>query len=218
MTCGAHVHNLDDYLDGLLPTTERRAVEQHLSECARCRAELADERALRKALRTLPLEPPRTGFAAQALHRAAGRKEKHERRALLSAAVGGALAATLALWLFGVAPRGASAPSVTLTVAQAHTVNLVFRTQQALAGTTFDVKLPAGLELAGHPDTRTLTWHDNLHAGANLLALPLIARQAGGGELVARLRHGTQTRTFRVHIDVRRPGVSDSGKPSSLST
>ena len=218
MNCSAHVHNLDDYLDGSLPLPERRDLEQHLSECTPCRTELARARAMREAMRTQPIEPPTPGFAAQALRRAAGGKETHGPRALLGAALGGALAATLALWLFGTAPHRASSPSVTLTVAQEHTVNLVFKTSQALAGTTFNLELPAGLELAGHPGERALTWHDNLHAGANLLALPLVAHQPVSGELVARIRHGTETRTFRVRVDVRRAGISHSDNPHPLST
>src|SRR5262245_4956929 len=37
---------LHAYLDGELPSTERKALETHLAECASCRATLAEERAL----------------------------------------------------------------------------------------------------------------------------------------------------------------------------
>src|SRR6266702_7658635 len=37
---------LHAYLDGELPTVERAAVERHIAECATCRANLAEERAL----------------------------------------------------------------------------------------------------------------------------------------------------------------------------
>ena len=39
---------LHAYLDGELPPAERTAVEAHLAECARCRANLIEERALRE--------------------------------------------------------------------------------------------------------------------------------------------------------------------------
>jgi hypothetical protein len=51
---------LDDYADGALAAGETRRIEVHLAECAACRAELADLRALLDAARRLPrgIEPP----------------------------------------------------------------------------------------------------------------------------------------------------------------
>lgn len=47
---------LDDYVDGTLPETERHVVENHVVACAGCRDEVAALRALIDAARALPAE------------------------------------------------------------------------------------------------------------------------------------------------------------------
>ena len=58
---------LHSYLDGELSADERAAVEIHLSECATCRASLAEERALRERASAVlgaarPVERPAPPF------------------------------------------------------------------------------------------------------------------------------------------------------------
>jgi anti-sigma-K factor RskA len=52
---------LDDYLNGSLPEEERRALERHLEDCARCRGAVEDLRRLAARAAALPRseEPPR---------------------------------------------------------------------------------------------------------------------------------------------------------------
>jgi hypothetical protein len=61
---------LDDFIDGLLAAEERRAVERHLDECSRCRAEAEWLTSLRAEVARLPrqIDPPRdlwAGIAAR---------------------------------------------------------------------------------------------------------------------------------------------------------
>ncbi len=53
--------HLDDYLDGNLSADKAQAVEAHLAECAECRAEVEEIRAILEGAAELPrsIEPPR---------------------------------------------------------------------------------------------------------------------------------------------------------------
>lgn len=53
---------LSPYMDGQITLPERQRVEKHLSDCAICRAELAELRALTGALRRLPQHQPSRSF------------------------------------------------------------------------------------------------------------------------------------------------------------
>jgi len=81
-------------------------------------------------------------------------------------------------------------------------VNLVFASTEALNAATLTVSLPDGVELAGFPGQREITWETNLNAGKNLLPLTLIALTPTGGEVLARLQHKDRDRTFRLQIQV----------------
>ena len=54
MNCTLPQGRLQDYLDGALTTLEAAAVETHLRECERCRADLASYRQLGARARALP--------------------------------------------------------------------------------------------------------------------------------------------------------------------
>ena len=51
MNCGITGEQWTDYLDGTLPTTERRAFESHLRDCADCRSEAHSLRQIDRRLR-----------------------------------------------------------------------------------------------------------------------------------------------------------------------
>ncbi|MCD6362077.1 MAG: zf-HC2 domain-containing protein, partial [Armatimonadetes bacterium] len=57
-SCRAINNLLNAYLDGELTTEQARECEEHLAECARCRAELERLRAARSLLRSLPHPTP----------------------------------------------------------------------------------------------------------------------------------------------------------------
>src|SRR2546427_10158928 len=80
---------LHAYLDGELPSAERTALEAHLSDCATCRANLTEERALRERATALlgsarPAERPAPPL--EQLRRGANRFPRQVRRTIARAA------------------------------------------------------------------------------------------------------------------------------------
>jgi len=80
------------------------------------------------------------------------------------------------------------------------TVNLAFDSGKALQNVTLTLELPPHAELASMPGERRISWQVDLEKGENRLALPLRTLFPGEGELVARVQHGDQTKTFRAPI------------------
>lgn len=213
MNCNDLHTKLDDYLDGLLSGEDAGALETHAGDCADCRMRLARERELRRALRALPVPDPDEGFFDRALARAAAqhtnvRPHRH-RFSFGLGAVGGALAASLVLvlgWnmLRGPAemPGHSEIPGVSIALNEVREVSLVVESARNLDNTTFTVLLPEGVELAGFPSQREVSWQGPLVKGKNLLVLPIRASTAGGGELVAFVKHTEKRKTFRLRMDV----------------
>jgi hypothetical protein len=124
----------------------------------------------------------------------------------------GAFALTMATVVFTglrVERPGARAKAepttVTLTLGEPRTVNLVFDSRVPLADVELTVDVPAGVELAEHPGERRVVWHAPLAPGSNVLPLTLVARGGSGGTLGARLRHGGDQKTFAVELAVAAP-------------
>ena len=103
------------------------------------------------------------------------------------------------------ARRGPETQVVTLAVAQAHTVNLLFTSRTQVDGVRFTVDLPTGIEVDGKAGVRRISWSAPLAAGDNLLPLTLVAHAGGGGQLAARLQHGSLHKTFVVDVAVGPP-------------
>jgi hypothetical protein len=89
-----------------------------------------------------------------------------------------------------------------MVLAEPRTVNLVFSSTEVLEGATLTVSLPDGVELAGFPGQREISWETNLAVGKNLLPLKLIALTPAGGVVLARLEHDDRDRTFRLRVEV----------------
>ena len=207
--CTALDERLDDYVDGGLTADERLALDTHLAGCASCRLRLERERELRALLTDYraATPAPAEGFLAAAVARAARQGRREQRRRWLGAASGALIAASLALWLVGAPPLSQAPapglPGITMTVAEPHTLRLLFDSGSALADARLTVELPPGVALAGFPGRREVSWHTSLEAGRNLLPLTLVAMDGAGGELLARLEHGGAERTFRLQITTR---------------
>lgn len=100
------------------------------------------------------------------------------------------------------ARRAPEIESVTLAVAEAHTVNLLFTSRTQLDDVRFTVDLPVGIEVNGRAGVRRISWSAPLAVGDNLLPLALVARAGGGGQLAAVLQYGGSHKTFVVDIAV----------------
>ena len=126
---------------------------------------------------------------------------------------GGAIAAGIAGWVvFGLllqspqpADVAAPIPGVTIALEEPRTVRLVFASAAALDSAMLTVKLPDGVELAGFPGQREVTWETSLEQGQNLLPLTLVATRGSGGEVFATLEHDERSRTFKLRIDIAQP-------------
>lgn len=198
LTARTHFNTLLDH--GLMPAIEGQ-VMHHVAACPDCQQALARERGLRRLLREQPVPPPSPGFAARALRAASRRPAAGYRRGF-----GIAAAAAFALWIgtvtvpFGVGRE--AIPAVTLVPHETRAVRLVFETPRDLPDVTIAMRLPSSMEIAGYPGQRELTWQASLHAGANTLTLPLVARGAKGGELTAKIAYGSEEKVFRLKLEV----------------
>jgi hypothetical protein len=100
----------------------------------------------------------------------------------------------------------------------AERVGLMFRTTDALHDASISVWLPEGVQIAGRPDVRHLSWHTDLKPGPNLLELPLEATGSHGGTLVVRLSQGSLVRTLEIPIAVRPSKGPETGLRSGRET
>lgn len=171
---------------------------------------MQDDREIRALLKDYPVPEPAAGFLERALLRATHEGSPRQRQRWLLTGFGAAVAAGLALWLIGglflttpnLPDAEATIPGITMTLAEAQTVNLVFASSAALEAATLTLRLPDGIELFGFPGQRQISWQTSLNAGKNLLPLKLIALSPAGGEVLATLEHGDRSRTFRLRIEV----------------
>ena len=161
-------------------------------------------------LKDYPMAAATAGFYDQALARATHEGSRRQRNRWLMAGFGSAVAAGIVLWFVGgflfttpqVTQPDPSIPGVAMTLEEPRTINLMFASKTALEGATLTVSLPAGVELAGFPGQREITWETSLDEGKNYLPLELIALTPAGGEVLARLEHDDRSRTFRLRVDV----------------
>jgi len=168
------------------------------------------EQELLDMLKEYPVPEAEAGFYDRALIRAVHKGSQRQRNRWMLAGFGSAIAAGLAIWVITAmlmtTPQLPDAeptiPGVTIAMQQEHTVRLVFSSAQALDSATLTVSLPDGIELAGFPGQREITWQTSLQEGKNLLPLTLIALTPSGGEVLARLEHKDRNRTFRLRVDV----------------
>lgn len=171
---------------------------------------LEQDQELQALLKDYGVPDAPAGFYEQALARATHESTRRQKKRWLMTGFGSAVAAGLALWLIGgfflTAPQLPTAnpdiPGVTMTLEEPRTVNLVFASGMALDSAMLTVTLPDGIELAGFPGQREITWHTSLVEGRNLLPLELVAVSSVGGEVLARLEHDNRERIFRLRIEV----------------
>ena len=169
-----------------------------------------EEQELLELLKEYPVPEAEAGFYDRALLRAVHKGSRRQRNRWMLAGFGSAIAAGLAVWVISAmlltAPQlpdvEPAIPGVTMALEQEKTVRLVFASAEALDSATLTVTLPEGIELAGFPGQREITWETSLQQGKNLLPLTLIALTPAGGELLARLEHKDRNRMFRLRVDV----------------
>ena len=211
MNCTILTDKLDDYLDGLVDEAAAATLTAHVGNCETCRGLLAKEQLLRESLQDYAdygVPHPDAAFFDRALLHAAHSGMRRQRNRWIMTGVGGTIAAGLVLWILGglfvASPDLAEAPvpAVVMTLEEPRTINLVFSSATALADATMTVVLPQGIEVAGYAGRGELTWMTELTAGKNVLPLKLVATSLQGGELMARLRHAGEEKSFRIRVTV----------------
>lgn len=204
MNCTDTKALFDDLLDGELSLPQMEAVQRHLAACGACREALKREQAFRTALKAADVPPPAAGFTTHALANAR-RKATAPRRQAFAAGFGSAVAAVLVVW-FGVntfhhgAVKNGAIPTVSLALAQPEMVRIVFTAPRDFPDATLTIVLPSHTELKGYPGKQEVVWRSSLYKGRNMLTLPLEADQKPGGNLIAKIHYGTDTKTFRLRL------------------
>ena len=168
------------------------------------------DRKLAEMLKDYPMLKADSGFYDQALARAVHVGSKRQRNRWIMTGFGSAIAASILLLLVsgvifnqpGMPAPDDAIPGISIALAEPRTVNLMFAAKEPLENATLTVLLPDGIELAGFPGQREVSWDTSLAAGKNVLPLKLIATTPVGGEVLARLEHKDRNRTFRLRVTV----------------
>jgi hypothetical protein len=183
-----------------------------------------DFQTLREALRRMPTPEPRPGFVERALARAAAQQQAPQAVALpgrlrrfamrwetwAGAALGGAVAAALMLVLLRPVDTTDSRQPLALTLHETRNVDVLIDSDRELKGATIRVAASGSIALDGFDDERQIDWQADLERGANLLSLPVVARAAGKGRLVAVIEHEGRTRQVAIDLSVVDPQGSRS--------
>jgi hypothetical protein len=182
-----------------------------------------DFQTLREALRRMPTPEPRPGFVerafAQAAHQQApqavappGRLRSFATRweTWAGAALGAAVAAAVMLVLLRPVDTSNSQQPLALTLHETRNVDVLIDSDRELKGATIRVAASGSIALDGFDDERQIDWQADLERGANLLSLPVVARAAGKGRLVAVIEHEGRTREVAIDLSVVEPQRSRS--------
>jgi hypothetical protein len=208
----------DDYVDGL--RADAASLDAHVAGCSDCRERVAHEHRLRAALadyRSASVPQPDPEFFARALAVAVQDRGRTQHIRGWLKGFGSAVAAGLVLWLVAgdwMQPRDGQPDGqlqVRIALENPRTINLVFSSATDLSEATLTVSLPPGIEIQGFRGQREISWMTSLREGRNVLPLKLIAISPQGGELLAKLQHGDDDKTFRLQVTVT-PTASELAK------
>ena len=183
-----------------------------------------DFHTLRQALRRMPTPDPRVGFVERALARATAQQRPMQAtlparlgrflsrwETWAGAALGAAAAATMTLILLRpVDTTQGSLPQLALTLHETRNVDVLIDSERELKGATIRIAATGSIALDGFDDSQHIDWQADLERGNNLLSLPVVARTAGKGELVAVIEHQGRTQRVAVALVVIDPKVSRS--------
>ena len=185
----------------------REAALRHVTECEACRAAAQAITAL-AAERTATVPRLAEGAFERALQRAAQppqRSAPNRRSFWLGTAVGGALAASLAVavtvwWLPSRVPSAAANPEVRLALHEVRPVSVSLDSPESLQGAEIHIVLTGAIALDGYAEQRELRWVTDLDRGVNQLTLPLVALGPNGGQIMVEVQHGDKRRAFVVDV------------------
>jgi hypothetical protein len=187
-----------------------------------------DSDALIRGLRAMDAPEPRPGFVDRALANATGvsasrhasdqaSSKRYDWRHVamswetwLGAVMGGAVAAALTVVLMRPAAPHPGEQAITLALNEVRNIDVLIDSDRELQDATIRIAVTGGVALDGLANDHIVDWHADLGRGPNLLSLPVIARKAGDGQLVAIVEHDGKTRTVMINLTVSDPGASRS--------
>ena len=187
----------------ILPLQAARA---HVEGCEDCAAALRAVSALRAEHDATVPRVPAQSFA-RAMERATHTPHREPRRSRsfwLGTAVGGAIAAGIAITVAVLWPQAATMPvgnpAVQLALNEVRQVSMSLESPEALTDAEIRVVLTGGVGLQGFAGQRELRWMTDLDRGVNQLNLPLVGLDASGGQVTVEVYHGTKQRTFVIDV------------------
>lgn len=191
-----------------------QAARVHLEGCEDCAAALRAVATLRAEHYAPPPKVPAHSFA-QAMERAvrAPRTEARRGRSFwLGTAVGGALAAAIAITVAVLWQQASTTPignpEIRLALNEVRQVSVSLESPAALVDAEIRVVLTGGVGLQGFAGQRELRWMTDLDRGVNQLTLPLVGLDARGGQVTVEVYHGTKQRIFVIDVQpVSRPSA-----------
>jgi hypothetical protein len=175
-----------------------------------------DFQSLQRALRQMPSPEPRAGFVERALARAVA-QHREEQAGLpgrlrsfatrwetwAGAALGGAVAAAVTMFvLLRPVDTTISPQALALTLHETRNVDVLIDSERELKGATIRIAASGSIALDGFDDERKVDWQADLDRGSNLLSLPVVARSAGKGRLVAVIEHEGRAREVAIELNV----------------
>ena len=209
MDCKQHEAHLDEYLDGELDSSLAADLRSHEQTCANCDAAFRDKTQLRANLASLPVEPPQSGFFEQVFDQVEAATQKNERVFWATAGIGVGIAASVIAVLVLMLPIQNSSivgeetlAGVTITLNVEKRVRISFESTNELQGAMLSLRLPPGVEVAGHENRSEIRWATNIEQGTNILELPIIVRHGRGGTLHAELEHEGKAKSFQLDVKV----------------
>lgn len=216
MNCEQITDRLDEFLDGMLDKEQTAQFQQHMQDCADCRARKDEIHALQEDLKLLPVYRPDPVFIEAAIKKASSQNRFGYRSAWAQKAVGAAIAASMFVWVAASVMPGATdtqLAGVTMALHETRTVQISLNSERDLQDAKLSIRLPDGVEMKGFPGRRIVSWNTDLQKGMNVLPLPLVAVAVSDGRVVARLEHDQKTRELAVQLNVRDSGASQMNVP-----
>jgi hypothetical protein len=175
-----------------------------------------------QALRAMPVPQPRPGFVARALKNATrvtngDSASSRDRRHVMmrwetwfGALLGAAAAAAVTFILVRPVASDLPGPTIRLALNEAREIDVLITADREMKDATIRIAVTGAVALDGFANDHIVDWRSDLERGTNLLSLPVIARKAGEGQLVAVIEHEGKARTVTIDLTVIDSGAKRS--------
>ena len=217
MNCKTVEDNLLNYVDarqaGELHKPLVDEIDIHIKQCKACSIKVLEETKIQSVLRELPVKSMSHSFRDRLVDSVRDKETPAKQNGFFMG-FSAAMVASVMIW--GVAAFIGS-PSVTepamqpvvLALNEVKHVKLAFDAPADFNEVTLTIELPEHVELDGYQGESRISWQTSLNSGKNVLALPLIVKDAIKGEIVATVSNSDKTKVFRVPLATLIHGAMD---------